>query len=819
MSLAEQETRALKEGAITSLVSTALRQDTLSGIVEVLQNTAEAVDAYGCILWEFPPWGTAESLGELFVLASWFNDRRELPLHHIPIQGSANGLAILKQETQNVKSIKDDSRTFKHPIIVEEFGLGAMCAVPIVLDESNSTRASLSVYRKEGQHYFNNRDKQRIEAIARLIPALYGAIRDRVGRILLAEINSILDDVDQAAKTTSDPISIIKKGLERVCWAIANTFQCVETTVFLENRLEAESVFRLFATTWPSWTSQKNSYLPKKEEGLTGWVLENKRSVRIFDLGSFVDVKEELRKEYPGITWKDSLNIKQSAREILKLPSNSALPPLSFTAVPLAQGDTILGVVRCCTARKAPWFFVRRQLDILELVAAQISRFWIGWLQHLEEQEENRSWQELTTDLSKLNERVRGELDRSALNEDSLYENTLRIARRVIRGGNILDIRLVDESTQELYFAKFFGSAWFKGSRREIAERRQKRFSLVSINEGNLGLDVFRSGQPKCISNAEQENYRSTTFPQTKRIIVAPIGIQQKTVGLLDIRGTGPKPFSSNALGMAVLLGQQLGLYLSLWQSEKEQRQVFEDLWHQLKGPIRQTVARAQTLVQRIVEENWHSSDIRRADDIEHEMRILRGVARKARRVVVNAGVFEELARESHLTLALERVKPLQLQELLKMLIEANIDTQHALEDDRDISFRVDEATFSFLEKNCVKADFDLLEQAVNCLLDNAGKYSFSKTRVWISGGREEDGRFYIAVRNKGIEIASEIEAQECKGRNHRGQWAKRFAGEGSGIGLWVVDHIMRAHGGDLLVFPTTMDGWTEVRLVFPMDR
>jgi signal transduction histidine kinase len=40
--------------------------------------------------------------------------------------------------------------------------------------------------------------------------------------------------------------------------------------------------------------------------------------------------------------------------------------------------------------------------------------------------------------------------------------------------------------------------------------------------------------------------------------------------------------------------------------------------------------------------------------------------------------------------------------------------------------------------------------------------------------------------------------------------------GEGSGIGLWIVDHIMKAHEGELIVVPTTSDGITEVKLVFP---
>src|SRR5581483_12258819 len=99
---------------ITNIVAESLRQETLSGIVEILRMIAEAVDAFGCILWEVAPWAHLESdspSGKLFVMANWFRDGVQLPLHYLKVDDSANGLAILKQETQNVESFRDDPRT------------------------------------------------------------------------------------------------------------------------------------------------------------------------------------------------------------------------------------------------------------------------------------------------------------------------------------------------------------------------------------------------------------------------------------------------------------------------------------------------------------------------------------------------------------------------------------------------------------------------------------------------------------------------------------------------------------------------------------
>ncbi len=86
-----------------------------------------------------------------------------------------------------------------------------------------------------------------------------------------------------------------------MCSKIANTFQCVEVTIFLEDRLEAENIFNLFATTWPHWDKAKKSYLPQKEEGLTGSVLEQMKPVRIFNLATFEEEKADLQREYAGV--------------------------------------------------------------------------------------------------------------------------------------------------------------------------------------------------------------------------------------------------------------------------------------------------------------------------------------------------------------------------------------------------------------------------------------------------------------------------------------------------------------------------------------
>ena len=112
-------------------------------------------------------------------------------------------------------------------------------------------------------------------------------------------------------------------------------------------------------------------------------------------------------------------------------------------------------------------------------------------------------------------------------------------------------------------------------------------------------------------------------------------------------------------------------------------------------------------------------------------------------------------------------------------------------------------------------ADKNLLYQAITCVLDNAAKYSFPATETLVTGRRTGSDRFCIAVQNVGQRIRAR-EIQKCCQRGWRSEDAKAVTGEGSGIGLWLVDNIMGAHGGELEIVPTNSRNETLVQLYFP---
>jgi signal transduction histidine kinase len=157
------------------------------------------------------------------------------------------------------------------------------------------------------------------------------------------------------------------------------------------------------------------------------------------------------------------------------------------------------------------------------------------------------------------------------------------------------------------------------------------------------------------------------------------------------------------------------------------------------------------------------------------------------------------------------------------MLLESCADHQSLIDPDRRITFRLDEKGLQDVADRdmigkLVEVDWPLLEQCINNVMDNAAKYSFDDTVVQVSGGIQSRGtELFIAVANEGFEVKPD-EVPKLKQRGYRADNAVSATGEGSGIGLWIVDEIMRAHGGGLAIMPTR-NGITEIRLMFPVTK
>jgi signal transduction histidine kinase len=815
---------------LMAVVSKALGEEALSGLSEMLKCISKSVDAYGCILWEVAPGARLEGPnpeGRLYVLAEWFDDGNVFAKHDMPLTESVNGAVVISQQPENIEDIRADPRAYSNAAsrhTIDMMRLRSMCSVPILFSDKAKgtvTKGTVSLYRNTSPP-FSPEEFAKVQRMARLIPDLYQAIRDKASQKLTHQVNEILHNADVRAAGRLLSKSDINEIYHQVCREVTKTFQCIETSIFMEDRTEAVREYRLVATTWNLWSSnKKDTYRPLPEEGVTGWVLANGKAVRIFSLADFERDKEIIQKEFPGLLWNDSLDIKVSARKILKLGKKAPLPPLSFMAAPILRGGKVLGVIRCCTAKEVPYYFADRELNLLNLVAVQLSRFWSNWLIRREIDVERKAWPQLTDWVSRQNNIVQQELNSPVPSTLRVFERTLSAVSDVVDGADILDVRLYDPKTRSLYFEAVHGAAWRKGTPEEVKERRQRRFPVNDpASSQTLGVQVYHSGKAMAIFDVERKyNYQSKTFPETKRIIVAPIRAQDSVIGVLTLRGIGGAAFPPHALKMTEMLGQQLGLYYyltiaikGLRESERahetarvQRIRTNEDLAHQLKSPLIQAHTRIHSIIrnEKITNEGLNS-----------KLLALRGLIAKAKRVSMSTGLLAELEQEGSIQVQQRRLRRLDYDTVIKTLVEAAMDNELLIDPSRQIKFRVNRESFEVLNTRNFRADFDLVEQALSCLLDNAGKYSFPGTHVDIAGGVTSTNSFYIAITNRGIQLKQD-DIEDSKKRLWRSEQATWITGDGSGIGLFVVDNIMKAHHGELSIIPTNFRGETQFRLVF----
>jgi signal transduction histidine kinase len=95
-------------------------------------------------------------------------------------------------------------------------------------------------------------------------------------------------------------------------------------------------------------------------------------------------------------------------------------------------------------------------------------------------------------------------------------------------------------------------------------------------------------------------------------------------------------------------------------------------------------------------------------------------------------------------------------------------------------------------------ADSDALQQAILNLLSNAMKYSGSSRRIDLRLDRK-NGHARIQVVDQGVGIAPE-EQKRIFERFYRAPSAENQHVPGTGLGLTIVEHIAKAHGGDVEV-------------------
>ena len=801
----------------------------------IMQFLVDVFEADGAVVWEAGPevdFTQPNPKGRLFVLAAKTPPTTNVIFGDLPIEGSKVGKCLLDREVKNVPDISQDDEVIrKYPALVEA-KIKRMLAAPI--DFPGGMKGVVSLYRIKERPPFSKETEEQLKQYVDAIPRFLRTVRDKLNYALIGEVSSVLESWGLSGRhnvSLEEEPGIV---FAEICGLLAGAFHCLEATVVMQDVGSDSWLYRVIASSWQGEFSQRD-YGGDPADGLTGWVLANGKPVRLLDLCNFERDKDNIRKKYPGLVCQVPFPLKEAIEEeVRKSPfrQSAQMPPLSFVAVPIMLDQECIGAVRCEAIRPrsgyvGPFFFCSHDEQVLTVVAGQLAQYWSSWLKRRQIQEENRTRDELVERITELHSVVVSESLSGTLRQAELFGEVLDLVARTIHGADALDVRLYDDTRNDLYIAYTWGERWKKGDPPGFPVRitLDMRFPIDDPPQ-SAGAYVYQNKVVYHIEDVGDRNawpYYEAIFPDAKRMITAPIMVGDTAIGVLDIHGFGEKPLPPIAETAATLVGRQCGLYHQLTDSildlnatqaklqesvaaQEEliqtQSKAFEDVAHQLRSPLIQASARAS------------ASPFGKLG-MPRRLQIVGTLVRKALRITTTMRVLGNLYRNERIPL--RRQVLLRTRELVAMLKECASDNEFVIAPERNIRITVDIPSFADLkiDEYYIVIDADLIEQAVNCLLDNAVKYSFSNTEISVSGGYTSDHRFFVNVRNVGVRLR-EYEARLCVNRGWRGERAASVTGEGFGIGLWMADNIMKAHNGELVVVPTNTESQTDVKLVFP---
>ena len=780
---------------IVEFVNLALSQHERRGIGEMLGWIAQATHSSGATLWECDPdIPTSDPGARLFTAGHWFRSGKHFAAHDLSLQRSLAGEAIRTQRTETAQDVRNDTRAADSPIAKQFFAHhGILRCQTRALGFTDRGTGAIALYRSAEDPPFPESGEPVLLHACQLVPGLRESLLNKVGFTLIENVKDLLRAELNPAEPTQPWAS--------VCERIQDCFQLIEASVFLEDPVRHPGLFRLYATTSEAYAANKE--YSANQDGLTSWVITNRKPVRVWDLQYYHRKTEKalIEAQHPGIVWRDPIKAKETTAKILNVPI-SEIPPLNFLAEPIMSGTRLCGVLRCCTANIAPYYLADRERGLLAVVASQLGQYWTEWLERRLVRDENKAWSALVSSISALNNNVNAELRGQRPDVLNVFNRGLEATKTLIPGGEIIDIRLMDEKSDELYFALTPGQEWTEA-------RKACRFPASRKPPQSAGAWVFQNAKLRVMADVSNDKYYKEVFPETKSMMIVPIQSADRVYGVVDIRNTGSSQFATYAQQMAELLGQQLGLYYELIRTVGEledqtriAQQAYADWQHQIRGPISQAYIRLRDVIR---------LEFRQYEDTPQYLKVQRGLLGKARRAAGSLRLFLELATGPMQKLDLQRIEGAELN---KLLVETCLDNRVLASQRKGVDFNVKTESFAALGARELRADIDLLEQAVNNVIDNAFKYSYRGTRIDLSGFFQ--GPFFgITVSNVGVPI-TESDLPNIGKRGWRSEKAGSVVGEGTGIGLWVVNHIMEAHEGRLQVLPTSAHGRTDVHLLFP---
>ncbi len=745
-------------GWLQRLVGVALKQDSLRGLEVMAEVLGEAAKASGVILWEQPPVDSDVAIAPSLVTL-WLGANRP---YNLFLAQRPDRATMTCFETRTLILTTLDSAP-RWPIGVSE-DAAVKAALPVdFLDGGRGAVTLLGDGPLEAESF------DLVVELLEVIPALCATVRERQTLALSHGCSEILHQADLESPDEPLLIEMLSRHFDGICDLVAEALQCSNVTLFLKHPDDPEYEFPVRGF------HGDRDQLPQAAvsgRGPAGWAIEHGRPTAL-----------------PMISLDDSAGQTEEAElpSSLLPASKSGCPPRKLMVAPLRSGSYIWGALVCSGAVGPPFLFTESDLDILEPSVNQIAQYWSGWLRRTEISSENRSWRNLASGITEFNRVMYRELERNRPIDEAVYSLAWNTLTGVVPDCDAMAIQMPEAGA-------------INTSIKLAPPQQNERFGTHDFVDDPaaalLAQEAFDTGQQTRSEWRGLGDGGGAPSLKAGWVISTPVRVNRNSFGVMTSSG-GSASAPLNSPQGCEIVADEIALYhhlsetlgnlrqarAELQSTVKGQAQALEDLEHQLVSPLLQATVRTDGVL----------AKGRFDPKTEAQLRAIRGLCRKASRVAMSAGVFAALSKGLTPQARLDFVGP---DDLVRILIAAADDVQSLADSRRQLSFQVGRSSVLALRKRLVRIDRSFFEQCVANILDNAAKYCYDDTTTSIEGV-VEGSEFRVRISSTGIPL-SPAEIDRCRLRNWRSQGAKLTTGEGSGIGLWIVDNLMQALGGEL---------------------
>jgi two-component system phosphate regulon sensor histidine kinase PhoR len=309
---------------------------------------------------------------------------------------------------------------------------------------------------------------------------------------------------------------------------------------------------------------------------------------------------------------------------------------------------------------------------------------------------------------------------------------------------------------------------------------------IITINEAAaslLGIELSTAKGhtvQEVVRNADLQRFIKMILSEQREAEVEIVLHGQEKKFLL-LTGTVMRDSEGKNTGALVVLSD----ITRLRHLENIRREFVANVSHELKTPITSIKGYVETLQEGAIDDKGNARKF--VEIIFKQADLLNALVDD----LLSLSKIEQGAEGGEVQLAREQVRH---------IIEAAIAAYGAKANERGIK-----AVLHCKDEIVVKANAQLLEQAVGNLLDNAIKYSEPGGSVEIDVAQSK-GEVTITVRDHGSGIAPEHLPRLFERFYRVDKGRSRDLG-GTGLGLAIVKHIVQAHGGDVTVESTPGKG------------